>query len=156
MATKIINNNQTTVKFVTGQKSYVDKKLERHRTDSEGEIALEPFYIANGIDLRQNVFEEFQKRRDALIKNINEQNALSEKEFNQSLQKEIKRYNKANTSKRVYTQEKRVTPKIKKSHISVTFNTLKFTYTDNPYMSFHDVIQMIKDVHHITQKSPMP
>ncbi len=154
-ATETANEHQTEVKFVTGHKGYVEKQVLRHRTDSDGELAIEPFYIANGIDLRNNMFEEFKQRRREVIKQVNTANAIADKEFNDELKIEIREYNKVNSPKRVFSQEKQVTPKIGPKHISVEFKKTKFIYTANPYMTFDDIIQIVKDVHNITQASPM-
>ncbi len=155
VATVISYDDQTIVKFVTGTKGYVEKQVTRHRTDSEGELAIEPFYNANGIDLRNNVFTAFKQCRRELIKEVNAANALSDKEFNDALKIEIREYNKVNSPKRVFSREKRITPKIGPKDIPVEFKKTKFTYTMNPYMSYDDIIKIVKDVHNITQQSPM-
>ncbi len=155
VATVISYDDQKIVKFVTGTKGYVEKQVTRHRTDSEGELAIEPFYNANGIDLRNNVFTAFKQRRRELIKEVNAANVLSDKEFNDALKIEIREYNKVNSPKRVFSREKRITPKIGPKDIPVEFKKTKFTYTVNPYMSYEDIIKIVKDVHNITQQSPM-
>jgi hypothetical protein len=144
------------VKFVTGQKSYVDKIIHQRQLNDNHKIIIKPFYNANGVDLRQNVFEEFEKRRNDRLKEINDENAKQDKAFNKALKKEIKIYNIDHPNKkRMYPDEKRVTPKVKKSDIPVKFSKLSFVYTINKYVGFNEVLQIILDINKITQDSPM-
>jgi hypothetical protein len=144
------------VKFVTGQKSYVQKTIDKNIEQSNHKSIIKPFYNANGIDLRQNVYEEFLIRRTERINEINQKNKTSDKEFNSQLMKEIKAYNKLNPDdKRIYMNEKRNTPMVKAKDVPVKFSKLSFTYTINPHIGFNEVLQIILDVNNITQDSPM-
>lgn len=144
------------VKFVSGQKSYVDKTIDKNVNTLNHKIIIKPFFNANGIDLRQNVHEEFGKRRAERIKEINAENAIKDREFNKQLSKEIKLYNKANPDKkRIYVEEKQKTPAVKAKDILVKFSKLSFTYAINPYIGFKEVLQIIIDVNNITQESPL-
>ena len=155
-ATSYFIGNDEIVKFVTGQKSYVYKQIDTRVTKDNHKVIIKPFYNANGIDLRYNVLEEFQKLRSARIREINQKNKADDKEFNKEKRTEITRFNKLNpTNKRDYNQEKKKTKVIKKSDISVDFKKLLFTYKANPHMSFDEVIQIILDVNEITQSSPL-
>jgi hypothetical protein len=144
------------VKFVSGQKSYVDRTIHNLIVNDKHKIIIKPFYNANGIDLRQNAHEEFGKRRSERIKHINIKNALVDLEFNENLKKEIRVYNKANPeNKRRYSSEKQTTRVVKVGDISIKFSKLSFTYNPNPYITFVEVLQIIKDVNGITQESPL-
>ena len=155
-ATSYFIGNDEIVKFVTGQKSYVYKQIDTRVTKDNHKVTIKPFYNANGIDLRYNVLEEFQKLRSVRIREINQKNKADDKEFNKGKRTEITRFNKLNpTNKRDYNQEKKKTKVIKKSDISVDFKKLSFTYKANPHMSFDEVIQIILDVNEITQSSPL-
>lgn len=83
------------VKFITGQKSYVDKIIAQNVAIGH-EIVINQFYNANGIDLRQNAFAEFKARRKQLIDNLNTANAVRDREFNDALKIEISEFNKNN------------------------------------------------------------
>ena len=155
-ATTYLTETSQVVKFTTGQKSYVDKTTSKFVSEDNHKLIVKPFYNANGIDLRQNVHEEFIKRRADRIKEINEYNAKCDNEFNQALKLEIPEHNKANPeNKRMYSAEKKKTPLVRVKDISVKFNKLSFTYTINPYMGFNEVLQIIIDVNGITQESPL-
>ena len=155
-ATTYFIGSDEIVKFVTGQKSYVYKQIDTRVSKDNHKVIIKPFYNANGIDLRYNVLEEFQKLRSDRIREINQKNKADDKEFNKGKRTEITRFNKLNpTNKRDYNQEKKKTKVIKKSDISVDFKKLSFTYKANPHMSFDEVIQIILDVNEITQSSPL-
>lgn len=151
------------VKFITGQVRHVDtthtKRLEDGHT-----TAISKFYNANGIDLRQNVNEEFIAKRKQVIKLENEKRTKAVDVFNAELKKEIRDYNKLhsthlekNRSKRRYfAKEKLKTPKISKDDITVKFSKLSFVYSENPYISYEEVLQIIIDTNRITQESPLP
>ena len=144
------------MKFVSGQKSYVDKTINKNVDTLNHKISIKPFFNANGIDLRQNVYEEFGKRRSERIKEINAENAIQDRKFNKQLLKDVKAYNKANPDKkRIYLEEKKKTPAVKAKDILVKFTKLSFTYTINPHIGFNEVLQIIIDVNGITQESPL-
>ena len=156
-ATTYIYENNQVVKFVSGQKSYVDKTIDRLVLKDNHKVIVKPFYNANGIDLRQNVHEEFIKRRAERIKEINTMNVSKDKEFNKKLLRDIREHNIANPDKkRVYLDEKRKTPLVRVKDIAVNFKKLSFTYTINPHIGFNEVLQIILDVNEITQESPLP
>jgi hypothetical protein len=69
---------------------------------------------------------------------------------------EINTYNKLNPdNQRSYINEKQKTAVVKAKDITVKFSKLSFVYTQNPYLSFNEVIGIILDVNNITQKSPL-
>ena len=149
-------DNKDIVKFLTGQKSYVDRTLDKRVEEDNHEVIIPPFYNANGIDLRQNVYDEFSARRSDRIKLINDTNKRNDGVFNSQLKIEIRANNKANPeNKRVFSNEKRKTPLVRIKDISVKFSKLSFVYTPNPHMSFKEVLQIIIDVNDITQESPL-
>ena len=144
------------VTFVTGQQYYVVNIINSRVLKNGHKIIINPFYNANGIDLRQNVLEEYKVRRADRIKTINEENAANDLEVNEQLKIDIRKHNKANpNNKRILSAEKQKTPFIRIKDISVDFKKLSFTYTPNPYMSFKEVLQTIIDVNEITQESPL-
>ena len=159
-ATTYTYDNKDIVKFLTGQKSYVDRTLDKRVVEDDHEVIIQPFYNANGIDLRQNVYEEFSARRTVRIKVINETNKLNDEVFNSQLKITISKHNKANKAnperKRVFSHEKRKTPLVRIKDIPVKFKMLSFEYTPNTHMSFKEVLQIIIDVNGITQESPLP
>ena len=144
------------VKFVTGQKSYCDKTTYSRVSNNGHKVIIKPFYNANGIDLRQNVLEEFKVRRADRIKMVNEKNSANDREFNEQLKIDIPKHNKVNPdNKRVFSAEKKKTPLVRIKDIPVQFSKLSFAYTPNPHMSFKEVLQIIIDVNEITQESPL-
>ena len=144
------------VTFVSGQKYYVDKTINSRVSKNGHKIIINPFYNANGIDLRQNVLEEYKVRRADRIKTINEENAANDFEVNEQLKIDIRKHNKANpNNKRIFSAEKQKTPLVRIKDISVDFKKLSFTYTPNLHMSFKEVLQIIIDVNEITQESPL-
>ena len=155
-ATTYFHKGNQIVKFLTGQKSYVEKQIAKRVNEDDHKVIVKPFYNANGIDLRQNVYDEFLKRRNDRIKEINHENKLKDKEFNKELRKQISKHNKENPdNKRSYTEEKKKTQLVSKSDISVKFMKLSFTYTINPHIGFNEILQIIIDVNGITQESPL-
>jgi len=156
-ATTFVNKDHLrVVKFTTGTKSYVERTIAKYVTDSYHTIAIQPFYNANGFDLRQNCYSEFIKLRKQRVLMINRKNASNIRSFNLKLAKEIREYNKLNPdNKRVYAEEKRNLTKIYIRDISVKFLKTQFTYTDNPHMSFEEVLNIVIEVNRITQDSPL-
>jgi hypothetical protein len=147
----------TVVKFVSGQKAYVDATIVTRVSKDNHQVAMEPFYNANGIDLRQNAYSEFGKRRALIVKKTNEERKKHDMEANTKLLKDIIAHNRANPKQtRDFKDEKIVSPKIGIKNIAVTFSKLSFKYTPNPFISFDDVIQIIFDVNGLTQGSPLP
>ncbi len=154
--TKFIQRDGTQVlKFTVGEKQYVEKTIAKYVRELNHEIILKPFYNANGFDLRNNSREAFVKLRKDVIKQVNAENKKSDSEFNKALRKEISIHNKNNKIKRSYITEKRITPKISVSDISVEFKALFVKYIQNPYISFDDLLNIVIDVNNITQSSPL-
>ena len=139
--------------FIAGQKDYVDKTINSNVSVLKHQLVINPFYNANPIDLRQNVFDEFKIRRSKLINELNEKNKSETQKANDKLKKEINAHNRTNPgNKRSYGREMK--KKILIKDIEVKFKKLSFEYYDNPYMSFNDVLNIIKEVNHITQSAP--
>lgn len=154
--TYLDDSRNQVVKFVSGQKCYVDKTIAKYVEQHNHKIIIKPFFNANGIDLRHNVNEEFMIRRAERVKEINVANDNKDREFNKQLLREINRFNKLNPdNKRSYISEKRKTPTVKAKNILVKFSKLSFVYTINPHLGFNEVLQIIIDVNNITQDSPM-
>jgi hypothetical protein len=146
----------TELKFTTGQKSYVDGQIPK-LLEQGYEIAIQPFYNANGIDLRQNALAEFKQRRKALLKSINDSIRADDKVFNDSLKENIIQHNQSNPGfRRSFADEKQTTPIAKVSDIPVTFRKCTVMYHANPYMPYDEVLHIVTDVNGITQESPLP
>lgn len=155
-ATGYVFENNQVVKFITGQRDYVTKTITKKIENDNHEIIINPFYNANGIDLRYNAHERFVELRSERLNEINKINSENDTIFNKNLKKEIKKYNKSNpNNKRNYIDEKVKTPKVKARDISVKFGKLSFVYTNNNYISFQEILQIIYDINNITQESPM-
>ena len=135
-ATIISDGTRKIVNLIAGQKAH-------HKTN-------DPIHTANDIDLRVNAYNEFLQKRKDTIKRVNDDNEKADNEFNENLKREIKAHNATNTSKRKFCDEKRKTAKIRLKDISVEFSKLKFVYEENPYMSFEEVLNIVKHVHKIT------
>jgi hypothetical protein len=146
----------TELRFTTGQKSYVDGQIPK-LLEQGYEIAIQPFYNANGIDLRQNALAEFKQRRKALLKSINDSIRGDDKVFNDSLKEDIIQHNQSNPGfRRSFADEKQSTPIVKVADIPVTFRKCTVLYHANPYMSYDEVLHIVTDVNGITQESPLP
>lgn len=143
------------LKLISGQKSYMTTTIQQYIDDGH-EIIIPMFYNANGIDLRNNckpAFKEFRKNR---LKEINEANKESVKQFNKSLDKEIRKHNRENpNNKRIYTKEKQSYRRILIRDIPIECGSSIIEYSDNKYITFEELIDLIKRVNHITQKNPL-
>lgn len=156
-ATTYILNDIQVIKFVTGQRAYVDRIIANNVLNKNHTIIIDPFYNANGIDLRQNVYAEYIKRRDERINEINTTNQENDKLYNNALKKEISKYNKLKpNTKRVFKQEKQITPRVGIQNMPVRFGKTSVEYRDNTYIQFDEIIQIILDINNITQATPLP
>jgi KilA-N domain len=154
-ATKYDNKNEKCVKVITGQRKYVDKTVQKN-LDNGHTLAIDTFYNANGIDLRQNTCDAFKHKRKEVVIAYNAKRVAEAKAFNSKLRKEINAYNKKNPdTQRIYVKEKMTPQKISIGDITVKFSKLAFSYTENPYMSFDEVLQIIIDTNQATQVSPL-
>ncbi len=146
------------IKFTTGTKYYLDKTVHSLIADSGHKVLIQPFYNANGFDLRQNCRTKFILFRRQKIIEINKKNASDDKKFNKALDLEIRAHNRKNpNNRRVFMREKRKTAKIKVKDIEndVVFNVLSVTYVNNPYIAFEDVINIVLEMNLETQTSPI-
>ncbi len=144
------------IKFTTGTKSYVDKAVAKLVNDRNHEVIIPAFYNANGFDLRQNCRVKFMQFRRQRISEINTKNAQADKDFNDSLRAEILAYNRSHSgNKRSYKSEQRKTVKVMVKDIQVEFNILSVKYHNNPYISFEEVIDIVKQMNNETQASPV-
>ncbi len=156
-ATKYVKKNGDEVaKFVTGQRKYVVNTMNKYVEEDNHKIAVPMFYNANGIDLRQNAQEAFKLKRREVVKDYNDRVAADAKAINIELLKEIRAHNKLHPENiRIYELEKLKPKKITVGAITVKFAKLQFTYTQNEYMSFDEVLKVILDTNRSTQSSPM-
>ncbi len=151
MVQNVTDPSEYNTQFKKGKKKYVTKQLNG---SDEGTIAIETFYSESGVDLRRDVHNVFVQKRKELVDELNKKNALSDTLHNAALKQEIAQYNRDHAlAKRVYVNEKKSTPKVKVNDISVKFTKLTFSYKINPYITYDDVIEMIKDVYGINQTS---
>ena len=150
------NHYTKQVKFVSGQQNYVDGQIKKAIGNGQ-KIIIPKFYNANGIDLRNNARSKFINMRKEYIKLFNERSIKETNDKNILLKAAISTYNKgkARTSRRLYSNEKLYPTRLSITSISVTFNSLSFTYNYNEYMSFNDILKIIVDVNKITQISPL-
>ena len=152
--TRIKNNDNYKIKFISGQSNYVDKYIKN--LDDAEKVVVEKFYNANGIDLRNNTYNEFINYRTQVISDLNEKNKIEVEKFNKDLKLEIKNFNKTNKdNKRKFSKEKRTNKFIKNKDIKIVFNKTNISYTENNYISYSEIIDLIKSVNNITQKSPI-
>ncbi len=156
-ATKYVKKcGDEVAKFVTGQRKYVINTMNKYVEEDNHKIAVPPFYNANGVDLRQNAQEAFKLKRREVVKAYNDRVAADAKAFNTELLKEIRAHNKLHPDNiRIYELEKLKPKKITVGAITVKFAKLQFTYTQNEYMSFDEVLKVILDTNRSTQSSPM-
>jgi len=155
-ATKFVVDGVRVVKFTTGIKSYVVKTINDYIKKKGHELALEPFYNANGFDLRQNCKTEFSKARKQRIQEINKRNKEADRKHNKVLDIDIRKHNKANPdNKRNYHDEKHTSKKVCLCDISVKFALLTFKYVENPHMSFDEVFHIVVETNRNTQESPL-
>ena len=149
-------DNNDKVKFITGQQSYVDKQIKKALKNNL-KIAIPKFYNANGIDLRNNTYDEFIKKRKEIIKEVNEKIKEEVIEKNKEIKREITRYNKIvnEKQKRDYNDEKIIykNKKVSVNEIPVSFTKTSFTYISNKYMSYDEVLNLIKEMNTLTQSS---
>ena len=145
------------VKFTTGAKSYVEKRVAKLMADQNHKIIIPMFYNANGFDLRKNGKAEFVKFIKQRLAQINRLNIANVRKFNRALLAEIRAYNHNNPDdKRVYMNEKRDIPKkLKPDDIPIEYKVTSFKYRTNPHMSFDDVLKIVIDTNTATQKNPL-
>lgn len=155
-ATVFKNKDKQYVKLISGQLSYINKTIAKHADDGR-ELLLEPFYNANGIDLRHNSYTEFKIYRKQVVQDENIKRVQDDREFNDQLKKEILQYNKTrgDKPKRYFGEEKRYTPLLMVKHIPIKFGKASIEYTENKYISFEDVMKLVMKVNGITQTSPL-
>jgi len=144
------------IKFTSGQKSYVETTIGKYVKDLNHKVIIPMFYNANGIDLRQNCKNTLVKFRKQRLIEINNRNKELDKQFNRTLDLEIRKYNRANpNSKRDYYTEKQCTKRVSISDITIKCNVIGFEYTYNVYISFNELIELVTDTNYTTQKNPL-
>ncbi len=154
-ATVLKRGASRNVKFISGQQSYVGRTVTQH-IDAGREMLLEPFYNANGIDLRNNVSTEFKKRRKAIVKAVNAQRKLEVDSFNEQLKSEIKHHNAIHPGeRRSFNDEKRRMQRLHEKDIPVDIKTASFDYTINDYISFNEIVELVIKLNGITQTNPL-
>ena len=82
------NVNGNYVKLTSGQKKYVENRLVKLSNDGY-KIGINPFYNANGIDLRNNIVDELNKYINSIFKPINEQRQKTIDDLNEVLKTDI-------------------------------------------------------------------
>ena len=145
--------------IISGQRCYVDSKITELTTTGDQyhrvhQLLIEPFYNANGIDLRGNAQEEFKDRRRAAVADYHKKMVAHTKQQNQIKKKAITQWNLAHPSEQ-RTFEPTVWKKVGVKDVPIKFNKTFVQYAPTPVMSFKSVIQIIYDVNNITQQSPV-
>ncbi len=140
-----------TVKLISGQRDYIAKTVDRYVNEGY-KILLQPFYNANGIDLRNNSVTEFRLFRTRVIAQVNAERKRLDDEFNAKLKREIRA---SKDKQRSYVIEKQRTPKLGLRDIPIKFNKTGVEYHTNPYISFDEVMRIVIDTNGATQLCPI-
>jgi hypothetical protein len=82
-------------KLVSGQAPYIKKTMNEYE-DDDYEIAVEPFYIANGIDLKNNINDMLREKLNQKLTLINTKQKLRTDKKNENLVNEIAEYYEEN------------------------------------------------------------
>jgi hypothetical protein len=156
-ATQYMDGNVKILKFTTGQKSYVKNTINRLVNKENHTIAIKPFYNANGIDLRNNAYDEFCKYRLSIAKIYNEHTRSIDKDYNNKL---IINYKKATRSgfrpSRTLSQLKRpLISLFQIDYIPIEFAKLEVKYTQNDYIQFGTILSIVHKLVYETQDSPL-
>ena len=143
--------------FIAGQEVNVRKAM-RKKFDDEGHdwtVQVGMHYNANPIDLRNNIQSRISKYLKEVIAYVNLKRSTNTDRQNARLKKEIKAYNKLNPDKkRSFTKEKKSYVKLERRDIPISCNRTSASYIDNDYVSYDDLIEVIRGVNTETQKSP--
>ena len=125
----------------------VNKNSETHK------LVIQTSYNANAINLVINVKEHYEDYRNTYIARYNIPIIL----HNDKLKVEIAKYNKeikkTNKPSRIYNEEKK--PLLRIKDIPIDFGTTFISYTKNKHIRYKELINCIKEVNQLTQKSPV-
>lgn len=154
LVTKEDIDNKIILKLVAGQITHIDKYIKNMPIGES--IVIDKFYNANGIDLRHNIQDEFQKMRNKFIIKYNGFHKQEIDEANGKIRLKVADHNMDKTNKKLYYIDEKLNYNyIKKSNISIICSKTKIIYTANDYISYDSIVDLIKSVNNITQKSPL-
>ena len=137
----------------------VNKNSETHK------LVIQTSYNANAINLVINVKEYYEDYRNTYIARYNIPIIL----HNDKLKVEISKYNKeikkTNKPPRIYSEEKKPLLRINDNSthsgtgffetFPIKFGTTFISYTKNKHIKYKELINCIKEVNELTQKSPV-
>ncbi len=157
---EIIKNGESNqkVKFITGQLDYIEKNITASQQDKNTEV-VGPFYTANGIDLRNNAFDEFKNRMKTYKINYNkiiQRNRADNKKLKTKITKQFKDSKSLTEIDEIYNSHpaKKDEATIKDSDITVKYSKTGFEYIQNKYISYDEVFKIILEVNDLTQTPP--
>lgn len=143
--------------LVRGQVKHVNRMINKYSETHK--LIIDSTYNANAINLVINAKQAYEDYRDNYIDRYNTPII----QYNDNLRAEINEYNKQSAiqnkikgatfrGRRSYYDERM--PLLTTDDIPIKFGTTFITYKKNKHIRYKEVIQCIKDVNELTQKSP--
>ena len=143
--------------LVRGQVKHVNRMINKYSETHK--LIIDSTYNANAINLVINAKQAYEDYRDNYIDRYNAPII----QYNDNLRAEINEYNKQSAiqnkikgatfrGRRSYYDERM--PLLTIDDIPIKFGTTFITYKKNKHIRYKEVIQCIKDVNELTQKSP--
>lgn len=143
--------------LVRGQVKHVNRMINKYSETHK--LIIDSTYNANAINLVINAKQAYEDYRDNYIDRYNTPII----QYNDNLRAEINEYNKQSAiqnkikgatfrGRRSYYDERM--PLLTIDDIPIKFGTTFITYKKNKHIRYKEVIQCIKDVNELTQKSP--
>ena len=143
--------------LVRGQVKHVNRMINKYSETHK--LIIDSIYNANAINLVINAKQAYEDYRDNYIDRYNTPII----QYNDNLRAEINEYNKQSAiqnkikgatfrGRRSYYDERM--PLLTTDDIPIKFGTTFITYKKNKHIRYKEVIQCIKDVNELTQKSP--
>lgn len=143
--------------LVRGQVKHVNRMINKYSETHK--LIIDSTYNANAINLVINAKQAYEDYRDNYIDRYNAPII----QYNDNLRAEINEYNKQSAiqnkikgatfrGRRSYYDERM--PLLTTDDIPIKFGTTFITYKKNKHIRYKEVIQCIKDVNELTQKSP--
>ena len=143
--------------LVRGQVKHVNRMINKYSETHK--LIIDSIYNANAINLVINAKQAYEDYRDNYIDRYNAPII----QYNDNLRAEINEYNKQSAiqnkikgatfrGRRSYYDERM--PLLTIDDIPIKFGTTFITYKKNKHIRYKEVIQCIKDVNELTQKSP--
>ena len=145
------------ISFIAGQEVNVRGAMRKKFDDEDHDwtVQVGMHYNANPIDLRNNIQSRVSKFLKEVITKENLRRAHEVSMKNEACREEIKEHNKANPDgKRFFRDEKISVVKLHRSEIPISCTRTTASYVENDYVSYDELIEVIKSVNDNTQKSP--